>query len=394
MDAIRVVLIDPLDESREKLQRLLQGLDSIWLAEVCKSYVGADKAVADQAPDLVVINLDADHDAALALLGEMTRANLGLPILPASRDRAGDVILRAVRAGARELLTLPADPEELLSGIGRLIHPPENGQSGRMGGRLIVFAGASGGVGCTSLAVNISSTMAKDSGRSVALADFDLLIGSVDALLDIVPDYTLLDVSTNAERLDLSLLKRSMTRHSSGLYVLPRPVAMEDSARIEPESIRRTLTLLKAAYSTVVIDTSKALHASDFLAYEMADLIILVIQMELACLRNTARLLQLLRQIDGMTDRIRVVLNRDGFRECQIKSKKAEETLSLPITWTVPDSYREFAVSRSRGVPIHAAFPRAPVQKAIDRISRAITDTDNKPKGHETTRLPRIAAML
>jgi pilus assembly protein CpaE len=185
-----------------------------------------------------------------------------------------------------------------------------------------------------------------------------------------------------------------MTRHSSGLYVLPRPVAMEDTARIDPDSIRRAITLLKAAYSTVVIDTSKALHASDFVAYEMADLIVLVIQMELACLRNTARLLQVLRQIDGLPEKLRVLLNREGFRDCQIKTKKAEETLNLPIVWSVPDSYREFSVSRSRGVPLHAVFPRSNAQKAIDQISRAITEAETKPKGHETTRLPRIAAML
>ena len=78
--------------------------------------------------------------------------------------------------------------------------------------------------------------MAKDPSRSVVLVDFDLLLGSVDTCLDIMADHTLLDVAQSIDRLDLTLLKRSMTRHASGLFVLPRPIAMEDVARIEPEA--------------------------------------------------------------------------------------------------------------------------------------------------------------
>ena len=81
------------------------------------------------------------------------------------------------------------------------------------------------------------------------------------------------DVVQNFDRLDLTLLKRSMTRHGSGLYVLPRPVAMEDAAKIDPETLRRLLGLLKAAFPAVVIDTSKGLQSSDFVAFEMADMI-------------------------------------------------------------------------------------------------------------------------
>jgi pilus assembly protein CpaE len=394
MDAIRVVLIDPLDESRAALERLLGGLEAVWLAESCKTYAGAAKAVADQIPDLVVLDLDANHEAALALLGELARAHPGLSVLPASGDRGGELILRAMRAGAREFLTLPADPEELLSAIGRLVGRPAGGPSHRLGGRVVVVAGASGGVGCTTLAVNLAATLARDAGRSVALADFDLLIGAVDACLDIVPAYTLLEVAQSADRLDLPLLKRSMTRHGSGLYVLPRPVAMEDAARIDPEAMRRVAALLKAAFSLVVIDASKALHASDFVAFEMADEILLVAQLELANLRNTARLLQVFGQIDGLAEKVRLVVNRDGFRECQIKPRKAEETLKLPVSWSIPEAHREIAMARSRGVPLCEAYPRCAAQRAIESMAQALARDEASSQARDRPRLPRIAALF
>lgn len=393
MDAVRVVVIDPIDASRDALQRLMQGLDSVWLTEVCKTYASAPKAVGDQAPNLAVINLDYDREVALALISELSRTYPRTAILPASAERAGELILRSMRAGAREFLTLPADPEELLSAIDRLVRPNANGQAPRLGGRVITFAGAAGGVGCTSLAVNLATTLARDDKHSVALADFDLLIGTVDACLDVVPDYTLLEVTSNTERLDLTLLKRSMTRHDSGVYVLPRPVLMEDAAKIDPEATRRVIALLKAAYSTVVIDTSKGLQASDFIAFEMADLIMVVVQLELTCLRNTARLLQVIRQVDGLAEKLRLVVNRNGFRDCQITTRKAEETLNLPLGWVIPDSAHEFAIARSRGVPLRTVFARSRVQKAIESWAHSLSEGEAGRK-ERAPRLRRFAAVF
>lgn len=392
-EAIRVVLIDPLDESRRALKGLLEGLGPIWLAETCAGFGGAAKAVSEQRPDLTIVGLDADPEAALALIGELSRAAPGSAILPASRTRDGDLILRVIRAGAREFLPLPADPQELLQAIERLVRPASEGAS-RLGGRVVSFVGASGGVGCTSLAVHLATLLARDPARSVALADFDLLLGAVDACLDIVPDYTLLDVAQNADRLDLMLLKRSLKRHASGLYVLPRPIALEDAAKIDPEALRRVVALLKAAFGLVLIDASKGLQASDFVAFEMSDLIVLVIQLELTCLRNTGRLIQLFRQFDGLVDRVRVVVNRAGFRDCEISPKKAEEILNLPITWEVPNSSREFATARARGVPLDAVAPKCPAVRAMKEMLPALAAPGDPAEPREPAKKGRIAAMF
>ena len=125
------------------------------------------------------------------------------------------------------------------------------------------------------------------------------MFGGVDAYLDIAPDHTLTHVIQSFDRLDLTLLKRSITRHSSGLYVLPHPTAIQEAAAIDPETLRRLFGLLRAAYSTVVIDTSKGLQSSDFSAFEISDVILVVVQLDLLCLRNTSRLLGLFREYDG-----------------------------------------------------------------------------------------------
>ena len=104
----------------------------------------------------------------------------------------------------------------------------------------------------------------------------------------------------NFERLDLTLLKRSISRHSSGLYVLPHPAAIHDVAAIDPEHLRRFFGLLRAAFNTVVIDTSKGLLASDFAAFELSDVILVVIQLDVICLRNTVALDRTFSRVRGL----------------------------------------------------------------------------------------------
>ena len=294
------------------MQRLIGGIGEVWLADVCSQYRDGPS-------------------------GWPSRARPG-PRRPRRRPGPGrqpdpddhpEVAERGGPAGqpgprqldhppgdprrAREFLPLPTEPSELLESLKRLIRPRAETHSepgATAGPRSSRSPAPPGGIGCTTLAVNLATTLAKASSQEAILVDFDLMLGSVDACLDIIPDQTLQGVVQNIDRLDLTLLKRSMTRHSSGLYVLPHPVAMEDAAKIDPEALRRLLDMLKAAFPTVIIDTSKGLQSADFVAFEMADVILVVLQLDLTCLRNTARLLQLFQQFEGFTERVQLVVNR------------------------------------------------------------------------------------
>jgi pilus assembly protein CpaE len=382
-DLIRVVLVDPIEESRGAIQRLLGSLGSLWIAEVFSDYRTAATAVPELNPDLCLVNLDSEPSIGVELVGTLCQACPDAVLLPASATADGTLILKAIRAGAREFLALPAEAGELLETINRLFRNRESSTIASVNGpQTIVLTGAAGGVGTTSLAVNLATCLAGSRQGETILIDFDLMFGSVDACLDIIPSHTLINVVQNLDRLDLTLLKRSMTRHASGLYVLPHPVALEDSAKIDPETLKRLLGLLKAAYPTVVIDTSKGLQTTDFVAFEMADLILVVIVLDLNCLRNTARLLSLFRQFEGMADRVRLVVNRAGSVESEISAKKAEETLKLPISWQIPYAVKPFQTARVRGVPLSEVAAGSRPHQAVLEIARSLRpgDESDKPK--------------
>ncbi|MBX6314675.1 MAG: AAA family ATPase [Isosphaeraceae bacterium] len=392
---IRVVLIDPCVESRQALEHLLGGFDAVQVVAACGSYPEGIAAAAVQAPEMALVVLDDDPGAALGVIQTVARSRPGAVVMAASRARDGDLILRTVRAGAREFLPLPAEPSELAEAFDRLAPVPSaEGDAPQRPSQVLAITGATGGIGCTTLAINLGAILARSPGSSVALADFDLLLGAVDACLDIIPDHTVLEVAQNIDRLDLTLLKRSLTRHASGLYVLPRPLAIEDVAKIDPEALRHVIGLLKSAFGTILIDTSKSLQASDLIAFELADTILLVVQLDPTCLRNTARLLQLFRQFEGLTEKVRVVINRAGSRDCEISPKRAEETLNLPVSWEIPNASREFAAARARGVPLEAEAPHCRAHRALLEIARTFTAPEPEGAERKRSRFGRFAASF
>jgi pilus assembly protein CpaE len=352
-DLIRIVLIDPNEESRNALQKLLRGIGSIWLSEVVNSFQDASARAGEIAAEVTIVVLDHDQNHALELIQKVAQTNAGTVVLPASRCAESGLILRSIRAGAREFLPLPAEQTEILDTISRLLRGRnESTASQTQGPRIISVTGATGGVGCTTVAVNLAAALGSNKEHETILLDLDLIFGGVDAYLDLPTDHTLSHIVQSFDRLDLTLLKRSITRHASGLYVLPHPTVIQEAAGIDPDVLRRLFGLLRAAFSTVVIDTSKGLQSADFSAFELSDVIVVVVQLDLLCLRNTARLLALFREYEGLIDRVKLVINRSDSWECQILPKKAEETLKMPINWSIPNAAKLFQEARLKGVPM------------------------------------------
>ncbi len=299
-NVLRLAIVDPNDASRDSVKTMLLGMDMVWLEAECSRYEFFGDVIAQTHPDIALIAIDANVDRALDLV---TRLNTDSPecnIFVVSSATDGNIVLRAMRAGAKEFLARPLRIEDLIEALNRLSERRAGkDQNKSRGSAVIAVAGASGGVGSTSIAVNMACSLARDPDKSVALIDLDLCLGDADVFLDTIPDYTLVDVAQNVTRLDFSLLKRSLTKHSSGLYLLPRPVQIEDVALITPDNLARVLGLMKATFSHLVIDLSKGYTANDLAVMQMATAVLLVTQMDLPCLRNVVRLLDVVQRDGG-----------------------------------------------------------------------------------------------
>src|SRR5262245_52822973 len=166
-DVQRIAIVDPSDSTREPLRNLLLGVESVWLEAECSRYEFFLDVIRQSDPDVAVIALDADHTKALQLIGQLASDYPGLPILAVSARGDGQSILQALRSGAKEFLTQPVVLEDFLKALQRL-HRHRTGDSQPGNGivkfesRVYAVVGSRGGVGCTSLAVNLGCTLAQE----------------------------------------------------------------------------------------------------------------------------------------------------------------------------------------------------------------------------------------
>ncbi len=372
--ALRIALVDPDDSHRETLKAVLLGLDTIWLEAECSRYEFFADVVEQTKPDIGLIAMDSNPSRAIELVAELSSLNSDCTLLVSSSSTDGRLILESMRAGAKEFLTEPLKAEDLSAALQRVSRLKSNDiDSGGRDCRVIVVTGATGGVGSSSVAVNLACSLAADRENSVALIDLDVALGDADVFLDTIPEYTLADVAQNVSRLDLTLLKKSLTKHSTGLHLLPRPVQLEDAQLVTPDSLQRIIGLLKTSFTFVVIDTSKSYSVLDMEAIHLADDILMVTQLDLPCLRNVVRLMVTFDEDPSLREKVKIVVNRIGQGNSQISFKKAQETIGRDIFWQIPNDYRVMVEVRNNGVPLVQHAPKAGITNSINQLAAAIS---------------------
>ena len=369
---LRISICDPDESTRDNLKKYLVGMDQVWLEADCSRYDAFADIVSQTTPDIAIIDIDSDDGEALQLVESLSRSHPECGVIVVSRQTDGQMILKSIRAGAREFLNSPVQIDELVGALDR-IAATLGGSQRSNAGSIITVAGSSGGVGTTSIAVNLAVALASKPDRSVVLIDLDLALGDADVFLDMIPDYTLLDVAQNITRLDLALLRKSLTKHNSGVYLLPRPVQIEDIDSISNEDFKRVLGLLKASFTHLVIDLSKSYNRLDIAALEASKHILLLTQLDLPCLRNVVRLLSSLEAYEGVNEKVQVVVNRSGLDKSQISSSKAEETIDRQIFWRIPNNYGVISECRNNGVPLLENAKNAAITTSICDLAEKLS---------------------
>jgi len=385
----RIAIVDPTESTRESLRTLLLGVDFVWLDNECARYEYFADVIRSAVPDLAIVALDADKNKALQLIGQLSVEYPRLPILTISQDH--QALLQSLQRGAKYFLTHPLGLQDMLAALRRALG--EYGTADPSSGTLIrqtdvssviAVLGSRGGVGTTTLAVNLAATLAADPNNSVALIDLDLALGDADVCLEVsgFENISIADLAYNIERLDMNFLKRAMARHeATGLSILRHPLEITQVGAIHEQHVERIINLLKISYTHLILDLSKALLPTDLMALRLADLILLVGQLELASLRNVVRLIHCLGGEENLADKVRVVINRIGADTVEegISLKKAEEVIGKPIFWQIPNEPKVVIASRVAGQPLVKHAPKSRVQQSIHGLSQAIYGKPTAP---------------
>jgi len=377
---IHLALVEPSARSRAELRKMIDGTDWIFVETECHNYEEALTAIGKPRPDGLLLGIDDDPKQAFQLIVQMLQKYPRLAIMVISSRP--ELLVQAHRLGAKSLLESPVQLEDLLGALKNLSagtslqRPPE--------GRVIAVLASRGGVGCTSLAVNLGCTLATEPGNEVVLLDLDFFMGTAAIALDLSPKYRLHEVVATLEGIDIRSLKDFLCRHETGLALLPGPERLADVPLIKPEHIDRLIILLRILSSHVILDLSKGWDATDLQGMQLADAILLVIQPELCSLRNATLMLKSLAA-EGLEGKVKVVMNRVGadFGSGTISLKKAEDCVGRPLQWQLPSDPKAMMDAWAVGVPLILHAPRSKIQQSIAGLAADLRLHKTEPRRTE-----------
>jgi pilus assembly protein CpaE len=317
--------------------------------------------------ELAVVVLSGDPERALAVVTAIRSKVTGrlLVVGPATDSK---LVLRALRGGADDYideLELSGELEEAVSRLKMEMIARSSDQ-----GRTIVLLAPSGGSGSSTLAASLAAVLAKEH-KSALLCDLKLESGDLAALLDLKPTHSLADLCLNVQRMDRVLFERSLVVHPSGVHLLASPLHFNEIVHVTADAVRKVLNLGRALFPYVIVDLDHNFHAEQVDVLQQADLILLVLRLDFASLRNARRTLEQLERLGIERDKLRIVVNRYGQPK-EVPYAKAEEALGLKIFHYVPDDPRSVNRANNCGVPVVLESPSAKIAKSVIKLAMSV----------------------
>ena len=338
-------------------------------ARVVAEVVEADAledVVARRAPQLVFLATRLGNVSGYDLTSKLSRRYPGMyVVLVSSHPVSAEDLRHAMRSGAREVLSAPLDEAavlHVLNGTGEL----DNVVGARRGLILAVMA-SKGGVGKTTVAVNLAIALQRLQEGRVALVDGDLYFGDVAALMNIRPERTIREMS---QTLSAEIAERFLHRHESGVEVLAAPLRTELAEEIPAERFRETLNVLQGLYDLVVVDSSVSSFEAMLATLEVADLAAVLTTLDVVCLKDTSQLLEMLGQLRFPPQNLLLVGNRVDER-LSLPRRDVEKAVALKFTALLPRDDRVIASTNS-GIPLQMSDPETPFAQQIRSLAKTV----------------------
>jgi len=335
---LSIALISPNSERRSAATLALSRCNGSEVTEFSRYPAGLDDLpnLLRQDFDVVIIEIDSDPEFALELV-ENIAGDGQSTVMVYSSSADPELLVRCMRAGAREFLTLPLAPEVMAEALVRAsARRPMTQSVRRSTGRLLAFMGSKGGAGSTMLACNFAVGLASESDQKTLLIDLDLPLGDAALNLGISPEFSTIDALEAAERLDGRFLTQLLTKHDSGLMVLAAPGRFIHYQTNE-DPINRLLQVARQEFDNVVVDMGSKLDLMGTAAYRDATTLYLVTQASIPELRNSNRLIA--QFFTGSTPKLEVVINRYEARALGVAEEHITKALTRPAQWKVPNDY-------------------------------------------------------
>jgi pilus assembly protein CpaE len=374
-EPLSVVVIGPDDERRASAVRALSGCPTSEVREF-SSYPHSLSDVPrllEQRHDVIVIDLDSDPKYALELV-ESIDSNGAATVMVYSAKSDPEQLVRCMRAGAREFLTLPLGPGVMAEALARAAaRRPAVRIAPKKTGRLLAFLGAKGGAGTTTLACNFAVALAQEPNQSTLLIDLDLPLGDAALNLGIVSEFSTINALQESSRLDGSFLGKLLVKHSSGVSVLAAPGRfMQYEA--SNEGIDKLLAVARQEFENVVVDMGSRLDLTGTGLFRESNTIYLVTQAGIPELRNSNRLIS--QFFSGASPKLEIVLNRFEPRALGVSEEHITKALTRPAQWKIPNDYASVRKMQIAATPL--ALSDSPISRLLRQMAYSVIGEPEK----------------
>jgi len=333
--------------------------------------------IVDTTPDVLVWNLPHDADGLPAEMRIALADAHGPAIVALTDSHPSRWFDEALALGVDEVVCLPQSPESLGMAVAkakamrsrRIIAAPVLAKGGNRSAHVFTVFSTKGGSGKTVIATNLAVCFARQ-GKRTLLIDFDLHSGDDALVLGLSPRWTILDLVQSPGDLDSEKLAGFVTRHSSGVDLLPAPTRPDEEELVDVERLEPLLGIARQSYDAVVIDTSSQFSPATLLAIDHTDSLVLVGASDVPTIKSLKIALETLELLEMDVKDVRILMNRSGAR-VGLDDRDVERTLRREITYTL-SSDKAIPISVNRGQPVVIDAPKSRVARSFYDMARSL----------------------
>jgi pilus assembly protein CpaE len=368
-ETLRVLLLLGEEVSASSLMEILPNLPQVEVLGQINSPQQMAGHPPEDMPDLLIVDLGPQKGLP-EWLGTLGQYAPQTAVLVCSNNRDPDFLIRVIHAGVREFVPLPVNLEELETALQRIQatmrQQPHRGAG--PGGQMVVVTGLKGGMGVTSVAVNLAVALAGTFPKRVVLVDLGRPFPDVAAFLDQKKTTSILDLIEHGDQLDSGLVFKTLQSHHSGLSVLH---GCENLELVDPKVLGKILTILRPLFDWIVIDLSHFLDNLNLAALQDADQVLIVTDLLVPNLENLKKWWS---QYDGWhleRDKAKVIVNRYQKNE-GVTLEDLQHLQNHPVFYTLPSDYFPLSESINHGLPIIEMTPRSKLSRALQELAAEV----------------------
>jgi pilus assembly protein CpaE len=353
----------------ELIQKLTASNELLELLEVESSLEEFERRAMSVRPGLMVIEYRSNLPALVDLLERLRVQLPSSPVVALSKGKDPDEIIQAMRLGVREFLVI--GPELLASFSEAVLRLKQPTAADEPTGRIIGIMGAKGGVGTSSIAVNLAWGLSQVHAQRVALVDLDLYGGNQAFLLDMEPERDFSDVAREFDRLDQVLLDSFMVEVAPALRMLGAPEDPSEAEVITSEHVLTVLDELAKTHAYVLCDLGDGLEESTLAAMDRSEKILLVLEPTLVGVKAALRTALLSQRLGHDEDKTQFIVNRANARRA-VRAGEINGALGRNALAFLPNDYPTLTEASNIGRPVLRFKPKCPWAKSLMKTAKGL----------------------